>query len=161
MKVRYNWAGSDNRDFSSAQYVGERLAELERINGKLTAPDVIKDARSPTSPLHKYFEWDDSKAAQQYRLSQARQLIAHVYVRSVDNTDIPKPVRAFVNLRSHSEEERRYESVHLVLADPLKRARLLAQARRELMDWQKRHQQLEEFTDVFDAIRELELGEVG
>lgn len=60
--------------------IRERLAKLARA-GRLTPDQVVADARKPTSPLHDEFEWDDSKAAQKYRLEQARGLIASVEVQ--------------------------------------------------------------------------------
>jgi hypothetical protein len=47
---------------------------------RLTPNDVLEDARRPESPLHEYFEWDESKAAQAHRLDQARTLIRSVKI---------------------------------------------------------------------------------
>lgn len=59
-------------------------ARLERIRGKargvLTPEDVVKDARSESSPLHGHFTWDDSQAAHMQRLHEARVLIRSVRV---------------------------------------------------------------------------------
>ncbi len=55
------------------------LASLER-GGRLSPEDVLRSAASTNSPLHDYFEWDDSAAAQKHRLEQARQLIRSVRV---------------------------------------------------------------------------------
>jgi hypothetical protein len=53
--------------------------ELERIRaqhgGHLQAEHVVDAARPQNSVLHPHFEWDDSRAGEQYRLIQARQLI--------------------------------------------------------------------------------------
>jgi hypothetical protein len=39
---------------------------------KVIKPEVVlKEARAKDAPLHKYFEWDDKKAAEEYRLIQA------------------------------------------------------------------------------------------
>ena len=57
-----------------------RKMELQRIassNGGLLRPDdVVQAARDPGSPLHGCFEWDDSKAAHEYRVHIARNLIS-------------------------------------------------------------------------------------
>lgn len=69
--------------------VESRLEKLSRLNGgRLTPQAVVDDARDPASPLHERFEWDDSTAAHQYRLSQARELIRTVrcQVDIVSNT---------------------------------------------------------------------------
>lgn len=52
------------------------LKDVADIDGRLTAEALIQAARPPGHPLHNYFEWDDSKAGHQWRLHQARQLIA-------------------------------------------------------------------------------------
>ena len=55
------------------------VAELETIRrnagGVLRPEDVVSFAADPDTELHSRFEWDDTEAAQQYRLWQARQLI--------------------------------------------------------------------------------------
>ena len=60
-----------------AQKVGE---ELEKIKSKenLTPVSVVERAKNKKSILHKLFEWDDSEAAEQYRLQQARKIVSHV-----------------------------------------------------------------------------------
>lgn len=61
--------------------VRARLAAIEKANGGLVTPDaVVADARNQKSPLHSYFEWDDTKAAHAHRLTQARALITSVMV---------------------------------------------------------------------------------
>jgi hypothetical protein len=52
--------------------------ELEKLykKTKSVSPAVILEAaRSDIHPLHGYFEWDDSKAAEKYRLDQAMAMI--------------------------------------------------------------------------------------
>ena len=58
------------------------IGELERIKtkyGKLTPEIMVKEATSPRNPLHKYFEWDDTVAAHQYRLQQSRVMIGWIH----------------------------------------------------------------------------------
>lgn len=52
--------------------------ELDRIYKKhrtVTTELVVEAAKDADHPLHGYFEWDDGKAAQKYRHSQALQMI--------------------------------------------------------------------------------------
>lgn len=57
---------------------------LERItqanSGRLTPEAVVQEAKSKDSPLHDCFEWDQRKAAHQYRIWQARELITSIKV---------------------------------------------------------------------------------
>lgn len=55
-----------------------RIRQLETPDGKITPQTVLEDAQDPASPLHEHFEWDDTKAAQAYRIDQARELIRSV-----------------------------------------------------------------------------------
>jgi len=48
--------------------------------GRLTADDVVADAKRKDSPLHAHFEWDTKKAASAYWIEQARVLITSVRV---------------------------------------------------------------------------------
>jgi len=67
--------------------IKERLERIrERNDGVLTPSDVVEDARRATSPLHNFFTWDDTVAAHQYRLDQARTLIRNVKVEVVTTT---------------------------------------------------------------------------
>jgi len=62
---------------------------LEARNGRLDTADVVDAARNPDSPLHGYFEWDDSAAAEAYRLSQAETLIRRFkIVVTVENVPV-------------------------------------------------------------------------
>lgn len=56
--------------------------ELRKLHceGRLLAQDVVEAARNKASVLHGFFDWDDSSAAEKYRLDQARDLIASVRV---------------------------------------------------------------------------------
>lgn len=75
--------------------VAERLRELERDNGRLAPVDVVEAARDPASPLHSHFTWDDTEAAEKYRLMQARTLIRTVKLE-ITIRDVPLSVVGYV-----------------------------------------------------------------
>lgn len=79
----------------SIEKVAERLRELERDNGRLIPADIVEAARDPGSPLHSHFTWDDSEAAEKYRLMQARTLIRTVKLE-VTVRDVPLSVVGYV-----------------------------------------------------------------
>src|SRR5690348_11374673 len=56
-------------------------------SGEITAREVLDLARPRTSPIHRYFNWDDTDAAEKYRLMQARKLIACLVVE-IDGQEI-------------------------------------------------------------------------
>lgn len=63
------------------ELVTEKLAELAKKNGgRLTPNVVLEEAKDRDSVLHNLFEWDDTLAAHQHRIYQARQIITSVRV---------------------------------------------------------------------------------
>ena len=89
----------------------EAMSSLEDRKGRLTPTEVLDEARDPSSPLHPHFEWEDSIAAESYRLIQARELILQYtihyqvedkgsfvikqYVRDVDK---PQLLQGYINV---------------------------------------------------------------
>lgn len=72
-----------------ANVTDEVIEELDKIakddtDGLIQPERVVEVASDATSPLHRHFEWDDSEAAQEYRLHQARALINRVRIIKVD-----------------------------------------------------------------------------
>ena len=62
-----------------AQKYGERLEYITLKNrGRVTPEMVVEEAKLKSSVFHNYFEWNNTEAAEQYRLQQARSLINHI-----------------------------------------------------------------------------------
>src|SRR5690349_9243368 len=94
----------------------DRLAELEEEHGKLTANIVVADAEKRDSPLHSYFEWDTRKAAQRYRLMQARALIRSVRINIRTEKTVVSTV-AYMRDPSAGPREQGYLSVAKIRTD--------------------------------------------
>lgn len=135
----------------NAPDVAEALFEIERAFGQITPVDVVEAARDPASPLHGHFEWQDTLAAEQWRLAQARTLIASVRVKLQSAPERP-PLRAFVHIPVPVPH---YESAKLAMADDDKRAMILRRALGELESFKKRYSELSELAQVFAQIDAL------
>ena len=73
----------------------ERAFELlHQEHGQITPQLVLDEAQSPTSPLHMYFEWDDTEAARKYRLIQAMNMLmaSKFVVELAGNGDVPAAI---------------------------------------------------------------------
>lgn len=74
-------------DSEQRKALEDRLEKIRvRNDGVLRPDDVVKDARNESSPLHSFFTWDDTEAANQFRLDQARTLIRNVKVEYKTST---------------------------------------------------------------------------
>jgi len=81
-------------DRAKREAIAARLEKIAKLNGGRVTPDaVLADAQNAKSPLHDQFEWDDTVAARQYRLQQARELIRSVKVEITTNTKTVSTVR--------------------------------------------------------------------
>jgi len=134
------------------QMIGEALETIRLENGGELHPQaVVADARDAKSPLHRYFEWDDKKAAEAHRMDQARALIRSIRIID-DNDDKARP--AFLSIRSDNGVG--YRSLGDVLSSRDLRQRLLEQAERDLDAWTARYRELREIVElILPAQREL------
>lgn len=134
------------------------IVELERIaaaHGGILQPDtVVESARNPSSPLHSRFQWNNTEAAHQWRLEQARHLI-RIVVKLIPNTEIEE--RVWVSLKQDQQKEGGgYRTLVSVLTDADMRAKLLEQAMDDMAYFQEKYSRLNELASVFSAYRKIQ-----
>lgn len=130
-----------------AQTAGNELQRIYERDGVIEPETVVEESKIPSAPLHSCFEWDDEKAAHEYRITQARGIIRAIV--SVDETEQSPETRAFVSV------EREYHPVSVVIRNPEKRDILLQNALNELHWFEKKYNSLCELSGVFSAIKEV------
>lgn len=152
---KYDWRYNDLP--VKAQVAGEYLEKLEEENGSLTAELVLEESRAETATLHNCFDWNDSTAAEKYRVEQARYILRNIIKVLVQNptdevTDqsTEVTVRAFVNV---SEDKKgRYVAIETALRNENSRECILKRALTELRSFQNKYSIYAELTDVCKAI---------
>jgi len=136
----------------NAQAVGERLDAIKKAlpsEEKLPAA-VVADARPKSSPLHGYFTWNDSAAAKEHRLNQARHLIRSVTFVFPEQPE-RETVKAFYTI-DKPDGTARYITLADAMTDEEINASLVAQALREADQWAMRYRRFSELSPVFDGI---------
>lgn len=128
-------------------------AELDRIrekyDGVLPPEKVVDEAATVESPLHDYFDWEDTVAARKWRVEQARHLIrAHVTIVG-DLSDGIK-TRAYVSLSS--DRGNGYRAIADVLSNDDMRAELLSDALKDMERFAQKYRVLGELAVVFKAM---------
>jgi hypothetical protein len=101
---------------STAETVEQRLQELYEQNKRLTPEMVVADARDPDSILHSHFNWDVEKAANEYWLDRARQLIRSVKL-VISTETVSLSCVAYVRNPELPEGEQGYVQVDQVRSD--------------------------------------------
>ena len=129
---------------ADAQKVADEIGEQNT-----TPEEVLEKAKDPDSELHKCFEWDDTVAAEKYRLQQARTIMCNLVWVTEDKKD---EVRVFYNLTFEKSE---YHPTKLIMQKPDEYQALLNKAKSELSAFKKKYSMLKELKKVFEDIEEL------
>lgn len=133
------------------QVIGE---ELDRIRvsagGQLEPQAVVNAARNKKNPLHPFLEWDDSRAAEAFRLDQARAIVR--LVRVVDEETEEGSARAFISLAGVGGIS--YRSVQEVKTSRDLAEAVLAAADRDLAAFERRYRELREICAIVVEARE-------
>lgn len=116
--------------------------------GDLTPALVVERATDPTHPLHHRFEWDDTRAAAQWRLEQGAHLIRSVRITYVDRKGHPTDLRAFTAIKGEETHQATYTPTETALADPFTRQLVLRSMERDWRALKRRYDHMAEFADL-------------
>lgn len=135
--------------------------ELEqiRLNNKdnqLKPEEVLEYARNNIdSELHKGFEWDMEKAAYQYNLQQARQIIYNIRIIKLDDNKVNNTKKIEYIPYTHLDTIEGYKSTIEVYKNKIDYEQLKNQAYRDLLYWKKKYENIIEFENIFKEIDNL------
>jgi len=138
----------------SAASVIRKLAEK---HGSITAEIVVAEAKKKTSPLHSHFQWDDTKAARQFRLIQAAELIRRIKVEYIVSENHTVRVRAFHNVTEDCEEPESgfFVSLETALSVESYREQLLEQCKRDMQAFKAKYSALAEVSHIINAMDQV------
>lgn len=149
MVYQYSWSGPERA--VSAEKVGNHIRQLEKRYGEVTRETFLESARPADSPMHCLFEWDDTVAAEKYRLYQANVIIASLRVTITEEKKEPVILRGYVQDRKTSSG---YLNIERAMTEQDKRKRVLEQAKRELKWFVEKYAAFEELAKIMAAISE-------
>lgn len=132
----------------------QELEKLRKRDGFLIPAEVVKKAQAKRNPMHNEFTWDDSMAAEQHRLDQARLMIRTIEVVHKEAPHIQsRAYHVITRPASNGDNSRKvYQSIEEILADPIARDELLSQAIRDALSFRKRYHALSELAKVFHVM---------
>ncbi len=133
--------------------VSEELRAIANASGGILLPEkVVEFASNPETALHGRFTWDDTEAARQYRLFQARQVI-RLNVIVIEGSS--EPVRAYVSL-SNDRDHGGYRRMVDVLSNDDLTSRLLADAVAELEGIKRKYEHLKALVPIWAALGSID-----
>lgn len=125
--------------------------EISSIGLSVKPEEIVDKARDESTELHKCFEWDDTKAAEKYRVYQARQIVCHLIVKEVDDEPQKQEVRFFYK----TDSQEGYKPTSYIIRNKDEYHKLLDRALTELKAFQRKYSTLKELDGLFDAINAL------
>lgn len=133
--------------------ISELKALAKSNDGLLKAETVVQAARAANSPLHDKFEWDDSEAAERFRLIQARALIS-ISFQYMPRNDKMMATKVFVSLSTDrtKRDGAGYRTLVSVMSDPDMKNQLLMDSLEQMTHFQEKYKALEELGELFTAM---------
>ena len=125
--------------------------EISSIGLSVSPEEIVEKAKDEATELHKCFEWDDTKAAEKFRLHQARQIVCNLIVREVNDTQKEREIRVFYK----TDNTDGYKPITYIMRDEDEYQKLLSRAVSELKSFQKKYSTLKELEGVWEAINPL------
>lgn len=141
----------------SADIVGAEMERIEKEQGAVTRENLLDAGRPEDSALHPLFEWDDSKAAELYRLKQATDVITHIHIKVTEAAG--EPYRAYVNIIPAQDGEQtqkgRFINIRSAMENEETRKIVLASAVAEMNRFAQKYSKYTELAEVFDVIAKV------
>ena len=126
--------------------------EIYSMGNEVKPEQLVNFARdNEESELHKCFTWDDSVAAEKYRIYEARQVFCNlkIEIREPEKQE-PKQLRI-----SYKTDGAGYKPTTIILQNPDEYDKLLERVRKELRTFSNKYSYLKEFSPIWEAINNL------
>ena len=141
-----------------AQVAADTIKKLQAAIGRddITAKELLDASRDENAPLHSCFEWDDSIAAEHFRVYQARKLIGSIEIVIQRDESETISTRAFVNVKPQTPTQQgQFVGITFAMENPDYRQQVLKNALNELESFQRKYSVYSELTTVFKAINDF------
>lgn len=133
-----------------AQVAGEICEQLQNSEAGLSPATLLDVSRDANAPLHGEFEWDDTVAAEKYRITQAAGIIRNIVIVTKDENDTIKQDRGFVSIPGGTSA---YVSLQAALDNDEWNAHLLEMAKNDMQAFLAKYRRVQELAEVNAAMK--------
>ncbi|GAG28327.1 unnamed protein product [marine sediment metagenome] len=155
----YKWKRNP-KNAPNAQDAGECIEAIKKRRGGITPQLLVIEANKKRSPLHDCFEWDDSKAAGEYRIVQAREILRFlvIVIEPETETEETRYIRAFIAPPEIEQDDgASYVTIEEVRSDKDLHEAYLRQLKQELDAIKDKIKTYREFVSVVKAIEAVKI----
>lgn len=148
MAIVAKWSATGTRFGADAQRCYEEIMEICDDIESASPQAILEKARDETTELHRCFTWDDSIAAEKWRINEARLVTRQLVIKEVE---VPKD-RPEIRLFYKTDNESGYKPTHIIVQQEDEYKQLLARAYSELRAFKQKYSTLEELQEIFELI---------
>lgn len=120
--------------------------EIKSMGEEVTPNMILDKAKDPGTELHKCFEWDNTVAAEKWRLHQARNITVQLVI--LQKEPEKPPIRIF----SKSETTSAYKETVKIVQNNDEYKKLLSMAYAELKEFKRKYASLKELDYILSLI---------
>lgn len=134
--------------------IAEIFKELD-AREELTPARLVQLAADPESVLHRYFTWDDSAAAQKYRVQEARWLLESIKISiTMPGTGEAATINYALSVRGDSEkqDQRKYVLTTRAMKDQYTLRKVVEQAEREARSFVRKYKPYQALRSIVEAM---------
>ena len=115
-----------------------------------TPQQILEKARDSNTELHKCFTWDDTEAAEKWRISEARAVVRNLKIieQKPDKQPEPATIRVFYK----TDNESGYKPTKLILKKPDEYKALVERYRSELLAIKQKFNSISEYEEIWEMI---------
>ena len=130
--------------------------EITGIGDEVTPEQVVQKAKSEESELHKCFTWDNTRAADLWRLKEAREVMRQLIVITrpdpEEAEEEKEPIQFRLLMKNENTHSSGYKQTIVMVRDEDEYKKLLDQAWNELRTFKNKYSMLTELQDILDLI---------
>ncbi len=142
MVIKYKFTDKISKE------VVDKLLHIKDTKG-LTAEEIVYEAKKSKSVLHNLFDWDNTSAANKYRLQQARILVNEVRVIIEEKEFYAfENVNVTIDKADTQETVREYKTVVEILSNEKLRMQVIMSALNHLEYWEKQNERYTELSPI-------------
>ena len=145
--MNYNWKLKGLAKGINPDDAVEELTRLQNLHGSITPDLVVQAAEDEGSVLHKFFEWDDTRAGQLWRIQQARILLNNIQVTVISDGE-PREIDVY----EVTSKKEGYQSIDTFTSDNIDYVK--AGILQQLTSLRNKLKLYEEFDKVLDYINQ-------
>lgn len=122
--------------------------EIMSLGEDVSPAQIVEYAKNQDTELNKCFTWNDTEAANKYRIFEARQVVCNLIIRKENGEkQKPTPIRLF-----HKIENGHYKPLTLIVQNEDEYESLLRQCKEALESLKRKYSSLSEYQEIWDLI---------